>query len=143
MGITPLPRPRHTWDNWDETRRPTMKTTIATAAAIAILATPQISRAQTPPTIHGPIALVVDAYASEYGVSPSLLQSVVACESSGDPSSVGDHGTSFGLAQIHLPAHPELTRGLALDPYFAASYIARQIADGNGWMWTCYRDMWI
>ena len=50
----------------------------------------------------------------------ALLKAIVARESDGDPNAIGDDGTSFGLAQIHLPTARGLgytgdARGL-LDP---------------------------
>lgn len=39
------------------------------------------------------------------------------------PYPVGDHGTSLGPFQIHLPAHPEVTAAQANDPDFAVSYM--------------------
>ncbi len=37
---------------------------------------------------------------------------------------VGDNGSSFGPFQIHLPAHPGVTRDQAEDPQWAATYMA-------------------
>ena len=39
------------------------------------------------------------------------------------PWAPGDQGTSFGPWQIHLPAHPDMTRALAEDPRLAALYM--------------------
>lgn len=39
------------------------------------------------------------------------------------PWAPGDQGTSFGPWQIHLPAHPDVTRALAEDPRLAALYM--------------------
>jgi len=39
------------------------------------------------------------------------------------PWPVGDSGTSFGPFQIHLPAHPGVTRAEAEDPAFAVRYM--------------------
>ncbi|MER5542477.1 hypothetical protein ABT072_08460 [Streptomyces sp. NPDC002589] len=44
-------------------------------------------------------------------------------ESSWNPSSVGDQGTSFGPFQIHLPAHPGVTADQAQNPAWATRYM--------------------
>jgi Lysozyme like domain len=61
---------------------------------------------------------------------------VAMAESGGNPNAVGDAGTSFGLWQIHLPAHPEVDRARVLDPTYNAAQalrIARQGADWSPW----------
>ncbi|MEU8692999.1 hypothetical protein [Streptomyces sp. NPDC048665] len=44
-------------------------------------------------------------------------------ESTWNPSSVGDQGTSFGPFQIHLPAHPGVTAEQAQNPAWATRYM--------------------
>lgn len=61
------------------------------------------------------------------------------CESSFNENAVGDNGNSFGLVQIYLPAHPEITREQALDKEFAVKFMAEQFSQGNARIWTCYR----
>lgn len=100
------------------------------------------------PTVHDLIA----QYANEYGVSSWLMEKVISCETGGtyDPSiqsfiidSTGPNGheDSWGLAQIHLPDHPDVTRVEAQDENFALKFMASNIAAGNAWMWTCYRNL--
>lgn len=48
---------------------------------------------------------------------------------------------SWGVAQIHLPAHLDITKAQALDPLFAINWAAQQFADGRAYMWTCYRQL--
>lgn len=50
---------------------------------------------------------------------------------------VGDREESYGLVQIHLPAHAHVTKEEATNPYFAAEFLARGIANGQSGMWTC------
>lgn len=46
---------------------------------------------------------------------------------------------SWGLAQIHLPSHPHITREDATDPMFAINFMAREFAAGNQWKWACWK----
>lgn len=81
--------------------------------------------------------LIVEKSA-EYKVSADLMRKIIHCESSGNPNAVGDYGNSFGLVQIYLPAHPTITKEQALDKEFAVSFLAKGIAEGYAWWWTCY-----
>ena len=87
------------------------------------------------------IAGYIQEYAAQYGVSASLLNRVILCESGGDKNAIGDHNTSFGLVQIHLPDHPKITKDKAFDPDFSIRYLARKISQGKGSMWTCFRSL--
>jgi hypothetical protein len=64
------------------------------------------------------------------------------CESNLDSSMVGDNGQSYGIAQIHLPSHPNITKEQALDKQFAIEFTAKQFAKGNAKLWTCYRKLY-
>lgn len=86
------------------------------------------------------------------------MDTIVRCETAGtyDPSiasehryhagnvprgySVGDKEQSFGLAQIHLPAHTHVSKVQATNPHYAADFLARNLAVGRGSMWTCYNN---
>lgn len=78
-------------------------------------------------------------YSEKYNVSGPLMAKVIYCESGNNPNAVGDNGTSFGLSQIHLPAHPHVTVEQAKDIRFATEFMAKAFANGDEWMWTCYR----
>jgi hypothetical protein len=54
---------------------------------------------------------------------------------------VGDYEQSYGLVQIHLPAHPHITKEQATDPEFAIDFLARNVAKGKANMWTCARTI--
>lgn len=60
-------------------------------------------------------------------------------ESTWKAYAVGDVGTSYGLVQIHLPAHRDITKEQALDPEFALNYIVDQFLAGRQGQWTCWR----
>ena len=78
-------------------------------------------------------------YANRYGVSFNTMSRVINCESSWDIEAVGDGGKSHGLVQIHNPSHPKITREQATDPEFAINFLAENLSNGKGNMWTCYR----
>jgi hypothetical protein len=63
-------------------------------------------------------------------------------ESGWNPEAVGDGGTSIGLVQIHLPAHPDVTREQALDPDFALTFIVDKFLNGEEHLWTCWRAIY-
>jgi len=67
---------------------------------------------------------------------PNLAAAVAMAESSGNPFAVGDNGTSFGLWQIHAPAHPEFdTTQLMVSSYnaHAALLISKSGTDWTPW----------
>lgn len=50
--------------------------------------------------------------------------------------SVGERENSWGPAQIHLPAHPEITKEQASNPDFALNFMADHLSKGKD-KWTC------
>jgi hypothetical protein len=48
---------------------------------------------------------------------------------------------SYGLVQIHLPAHPSISKEQATDPEFAVDFLAKNIAAGRASMWSCYKTV--
>jgi hypothetical protein len=82
---------------------------------------------------------LITFYADRYSVSETIMHKVIKCESGYKVDAVGDGGTSFGLVQIHLPAHPYVLKDQAFDPDFAISFLAKNLARDKGDMWTCYR----
>ena len=65
--------------------------------------------------------------AQKYGLPPNILALVLQGESGWDKGAVGDNGTSYGLAQIHLPAHPNVSQKQAMNPDFAIEWTARRL----------------
>jgi soluble lytic murein transglycosylase-like protein len=82
---------------------------------------------------------LIAEYATLYDLDYALFRAVIACESGFKPHAVGDGGTSFGLAQIHLPAHAHVSKEEATDPDFALRFMAQAWAAGYHEWWTCYR----
>jgi soluble lytic murein transglycosylase-like protein len=77
---------------------------------------------------------VIEYWADFYGTPADEIKQTIQCESRGDPTAVGDSGESLGLAQIHLPDHPNITISEALDPYFSIKYMASHWYSDH---WTC------
>lgn len=104
----------------------------------------QVSTTTAPLTIDE----MIQTSADKHGVDGKVMRQVLMCESTLNPKAEGDHGingtatTSWGIAQIHLPAHPEITKEQALDPKFAINWTAKEMAAGRGYMWTCYRKLY-
>jgi hypothetical protein len=72
---------------------------------------------------------------------PDTAAAIAMAESGGDPSALGDNGTSYGLWQIHLPAHPEYNAQSLLDANYNA-VAAFAISDsGTNWTpWSTYNS---
>lgn len=112
------------------------------------------------------LVLLAKDYADYYNVSEDKVISIMRCEApwkrnengryydekdgqskltysqgqiSRNPSwgNVGDRERSFGIVQIHEPAHPNITREQALDPDFALDFLAYNVSKGKSGMWTC------
>ena len=52
----------------------------------------------------------------------------------------GQREQSFGLVQVHLPAHPTVSKEQAIDPEFAIDFLAKNLAQGRGAMWSCWNS---
>ena len=50
----------------------------------------------------------------------------------------GEQEQSFGLAMIHLPDHPDISKTEATDPEFALDWMAQEFAKGREQQWTCH-----
>ena len=92
-------------------------------------------------SIDTPEALI-RYYAKEYGLSGRTTEQAVEiarCESDFVEDAVGDGGHSFGIAQIHLPAHPDITVEQATNKYFATWFLVSEISQNRMWKWSCAR----
>lgn len=96
-----------------------------------------------PPTIEEMVAHAQ----KEYNLDDSFTRTL-KCESAGwqniqsmIPVKGGPNGRedSWGVAQIHLPSHPSITRAQALDPVFAINWTAQQFKAGRAYMWSCFK----
>lgn len=67
--------------------------------------------------------------AKETGVPASLISAVINQESGFNPNAqnVNDKERSYGLGQINLNAHPQITKEQATDPGFAIDFVANRL----------------
>lgn len=78
--------------------------------------------------------------AKKYGLNADHFVKVISCESGWDPNITGDHGESIGIAQIHLPDHPNISRENALDPVWSINWMAKEWRADRAYEWTCWLD---
>lgn len=90
-------------------------------------------------------------WANVYKVNAQEMFNVARCESNFDPTvqskfydKKGKRERSFGVAQINLDAHPDITEEQAKMPQWSLSWMAQQFARGDigKEQWTCYRDIY-
>lgn len=86
---------------------------------------------------------LVAHFASQYQVSEKQMLATIRCESSFNEKAVGDGGKSFGLSQIHLPSHPNVTKEQATNKVFAVEFMAKAFAKNKQRMWTCWRMLYL
>jgi len=92
-------------------------------------------------THYAPPLETIVKYAKLYKVSQETMLKVIECESNNNPHAIGDGGKSFGIVQIYLPSHPDIIKEQALDPDFAIDFLAKNLAQNKGNMWTCFRSL--
>jgi Lysozyme like domain len=85
---------------------------------------------------------------------PSTAAAIAFAESKGDPCALGDPpapsscsvppsgpSTSFGLWQIHVPAHPQYDPARLLEPVYNAQAALAISGGGRSWgAWSTYND---
>lgn len=49
---------------------------------------------------------------------------------------------SWGIVQIHLPSHQNVSKQQALDPEFAVAFISKAFEQNQMSMWSCYRKLY-
>ena len=98
----------------------------------------------------------IDELATKYGANSEEMYATIArCENKElDPNKQsghrynfespkrgivkGEQEQSFGLAMIHLPDHPDISKSEATDPEFALDWMAQEFAKGREKQWTCH-----
>ncbi len=97
----------------------------------------------TLPTIEAPLyadspTSTIAYWAQEFGANATEMAATIQCESHGNSGAVGDNFTSYGLVQIHLPAHLDITKEQALNPDWSLEWMAKQW-NSNKRIWSCAR----
>lgn len=93
--------------------------------------------------VYPHVAMSVARIGPRFNVSVYTIHRIIQCESGyyNIQSNIiknGEREESYGVAQIHLPSHPEITKEQALDVDFSVEFIARELEKGNGWKWYGY-----
>jgi hypothetical protein len=87
------------------------------------------------------LAEVIVEVARLYDIDEIRFLATAKCESSLNPSAVGDGGDSFGIFQIHLPSHPTVTAEEALDAVWAIQWSAEKFKT-DPTIWVCYNKLY-
>lgn len=93
----------------------------------------------------------IEKYAKIFNVNPAKVYGTIGCESSFTPrqslikskKGVNGYEDSWGIAQIHLPAHPEISREEAMNDEYAIGWMIREFSRGNERIWSCYRQLYM
>lgn len=88
---------------------------------------------------------IIRSAASIHGANPDQLLRVARCESSLNPSAIGDHGAAVGLFQFHPATFMANVRyggfpydlGDRFDPAASANVAAWMFARGQSSQWSC------
>mgnify|MGYP003403430693 FL=1 len=89
----------------------------------------------------------ISELASKYPEYKSTILRVSWCEShyknvQSDIYYKGSREDSWGIAQINLYWHPEVSKAQALDPEFAIDFMAKRFKAGKASEWTCWRNIY-
>lgn len=98
----------------------------------------------------------IELKSKEYGVDIKTVKDIINCESGFNSTlqskhiykqdypvwgmKKGDREQSYGLVQIHLPSHPSITYEQAIDIDFSLEFLIKNLSEGRGDMWSCYKD---
>ena len=133
---------------------------IATAFLIAFIFTPVEPASLGFPALQEKVLILEGSYnpdhndivkrivdiGLEQGLSEGEIQLVIDIireESQFNPQAnlLTDQENSWGLVQINLYAHPQITQEQATDIDFAIRFLIKGLRDGNGCWWTGYRNL--
>lgn len=120
---------------------------------ILALAQPKVVLAETIPDKldEYTIRSMIKAQAKKYPVNEEEVFKTLKCENRGfEPEKQSDvidkygkREDSWGLAQIHLPSHPNITKEQAQDPNFSIEFIVKNFSKGNKEIWSCYKKIYL
>ena len=88
---------------------------------------------------------LVSYFADKYDVSQETMIRIINCENAEwNPAlqsriiKKGKREESWGLVQIHLLSHPEITKEQATDASFSIEFLAKYLSLEKGKMWSCF-----
>jgi hypothetical protein len=84
---------------------------------------------------------IITAYEVHYAIPHHELFDTLKCESGLNPHAVNledSHGGSFGVAQINVGSHPDISKAEMFDPIFSVSWAAREFSKGHAHQWSCF-----
>jgi hypothetical protein len=89
------------------------------------------------------VKMILYYYTDKYGISDQnkLLTEVIRCESQFNRYAIGDNGHSRGLVQIYDDYHPDITHTQAFDEEFAVEFLVKNVSEGRGYLWSCWRNL--
>lgn len=88
----------------------------------------------------GSLKTFASSTAIEYGLNVILFMKVITCESHWNPTAISQTG-DYGVSQINLHFHPDISQAEAFDPKFSIQWMAQQWLHGNAYYWVCYNEL--
>lgn len=94
------------------------------------------------------IAVIVRDMAAKYGIDYNDFYNTLWCESHlvpqqskvKDPSGPNGFEDSWGIPQIHLPDHPDVTKNQAMDIVWSIEWAAKEFKK-DPTIWSCYKKL--
>jgi hypothetical protein len=129
-------------------------TGLMSATALVSIATPltlpsiveRVEPQEAELTSTSSIRSYIEAEAVKVGVDKNLAVMIAECESGFVPqqsqivNAKGERENSWGVWQIHLPDHPQVTREQAMDIKFSTEYSLDLLKKGQATLWSCYKN---
>lgn len=85
------------------------------------------------------LKVLATGIATAHGLNVSSFLSTIECESHWDSKAVGDHNTSFGIAQLHNPQRDwGITKEQAFEPLRALEIMATAWENHQERKWSCF-----
>lgn len=87
------------------------------------------------------LELLIEKYAQIYSISPLLMKEIIKCESSFNVNAknITEREESYGLVQINLLAHTNISIEQATNPDFAIEFLAKNFNKADRMWVTCYK----
>ena len=76
--------------------------------------------------------------ANFHDLNTARFVATIQCESGFKENAISPGGISVGAVQIHLAAHPDITRKEAMDGFWSIAWAAEQWSLGKENEWDCY-----